>query len=90
MNNIQECENLLSESLRLTPGGKFLHTLLKWLLSFDPQSGRFDRSLDIELENQDNSLHHYISCLYGHPLWAEGQNFARSLVESLERPGDSV
>ena len=55
-------------------------------MSFDPQSGRFDPTKDIRIDNHDHPFHHYISCAYGRPLWGEGQGLVEDLLRSLDQP----
>lgn len=86
MTIFQEYKTLLKSGFDSSPGAIFIDRLLKWLLSFNQKSGRFDASMDIELGSHDHPFHHYISCISGCPLWAEGQGLVADLLNSLDQP----
>lgn len=68
------------------PGHFFLLRLWKWISSFDQQKKCFQDEACIDMQSQESSLHHYISCVYGKPLWAEGQWFVESLSACVQSP----
>lgn len=69
-----------------SPGFIFMVKLLDWLTSFDQKTGCFDSDKCIELGSHDFPLHHFISCCWGRPSWAEGQGFVADLLDSSKPP----